>query len=90
MSTRPRIAVLLATAAIVLAACGSGGGSPAPAAPSEAPASAGAASEAPASAAAGGEPVTVDWWHITTGDPGKTDFQKAADDYMAANPNVTI
>src|SRR6187401_749734 len=92
MSTRPRIAVLLAILAIVLAACGSGGGSAAPsaAAPSAAAPSAGGASEAPASAAAGGEPVTVDWWHITTGDPGKADFQAIADAYMAENPNVTI
>ena len=92
MRTRYRIAVLLATAAIVLAACSSGGGTAAPsaAAPSAAAPSAGAASEAPASAAAGGEPVTVDWWHITTGDPGKADFQAAADAYMAAHPNVTI
>ena len=92
MRTRYRIAVLLATAAIVLAACSSGGGTAAPsaAAPSAAAPSAGAASEAPASAAAGGEPVTVDWWHITTDDPGKADFQAAADAYMAAHPNVTI
>jgi len=90
MRTRYRIAVLLATAAIVLAACGGGGGSAAPAAPSEAAPSAAGPSEAPASAGAGGEPVTVDWWHITTGDPGKADFQAAADAYMAANPNVTV
>ena len=61
-----------------------------PAAPSAAAPSAGAPSEAPASAGAGGEPVTVDWWHITTGEPGKSDFQAAADAYMAENPNVTI
>jgi raffinose/stachyose/melibiose transport system substrate-binding protein len=34
--------------------------------------------------------VTLDWWHITTGDPGKTDFQTIADAYTAAHPNVTI
>jgi raffinose/stachyose/melibiose transport system substrate-binding protein len=39
---------------------------------------------------AGGEPVSIDWWHITTGDPGKTDFQNIANAYMAAHPNVTI
>ena len=33
---------------------------------------------------------TFDWWHITTGDPGKTDFQAIADAYMAAHPNVKI
>jgi raffinose/stachyose/melibiose transport system substrate-binding protein len=44
-----------------------------------------AATEAPAS-----EPVTVTWWHITTKDPGLTDWQKMADDYMAEHPNVKI
>jgi raffinose/stachyose/melibiose transport system substrate-binding protein len=91
MRTRYRIAVLLATAAIVLAACSSGGGTAAPsaAAPSEAAPSAGAPSVAPASAAAGGEPVTVDWWHITTGEPGKADFQAAADRIHGGEPRTS-
>jgi raffinose/stachyose/melibiose transport system substrate-binding protein len=42
------------------------------------------ATEAPA------EKVTVTWWHITTKDPGLSIWQKMADDYMAAHPNVTI
>ena len=37
-----------------------------------------------------GAPVSIDWWHITTGDPGKTDFQNIANAYMALHPNVTI
>jgi raffinose/stachyose/melibiose transport system substrate-binding protein len=49
-----------------------------------------AATEAPATEAPASEPVTVTWWHITTKDPGLTDWQKMADDYMAAHPNVTI
>ena len=36
------------------------------------------------------EPVTVEWWHITTVDPGKTLWQDMANEYMAAHPNVTI
>jgi raffinose/stachyose/melibiose transport system substrate-binding protein len=36
------------------------------------------------------EKVTITWWHITTKDPGLTDWQQMADDYMAAHPNVTI
>ncbi|HJR79207.1 MAG TPA: extracellular solute-binding protein [Anaerolineales bacterium] len=57
-----------------------------PAAP-EAPAGTdeSAATEAPA-----GEPVTITWWHITTKDPGLSDWQKMADDYMAEHPNVNI
>ncbi|HWP63552.1 MAG TPA: extracellular solute-binding protein [Candidatus Binatia bacterium] len=34
--------------------------------------------------------MTIEWWHISTGDPGKTDFQNIADAYMAAHPNVKI
>lgn len=34
--------------------------------------------------------VTVEWWHISTLDPGKTLFQTMADEYMAAHPNVKI
>jgi raffinose/stachyose/melibiose transport system substrate-binding protein len=36
------------------------------------------------------EKVTVTWWHITTKDPGLSDWQKMVDDYMAAHPNVNI
>jgi len=36
------------------------------------------------------KPVTVEWWHISTLDPGKTLFQTFANQYMAAHPNVTI
>ena len=36
------------------------------------------------------EKVVITWWHITTKDPGLTEFQKMADDYMAAHPNVSI
>ena len=49
-----------------------------------------AATEAPATEAPSGEPVTITWWHITTKDPGLSDWQKMADDYMAAHPNVNI
>jgi raffinose/stachyose/melibiose transport system substrate-binding protein len=36
------------------------------------------------------EQVTITWWHISTKDPGLTDWQKMADDYMAEHPNVKI
>lgn len=36
------------------------------------------------------EPVTVEWWHITTVDPGKSLWQDMVDEYTAAHPNVTI
>ncbi len=36
------------------------------------------------------KPVTVEWWHITTVDPGKALWQTMANEYMAAHPNVKI
>ena len=94
MSTRTRMFGVLATTMIVVAAC-SGGGGTTPA-PSAAAPSAAAADRpphprprrSPRRAAAG--PVEFDWWHITTGDPGKADFQAIADAYTAAHPNVKI
>jgi raffinose/stachyose/melibiose transport system substrate-binding protein len=36
------------------------------------------------------EPVTINWWHITNNDPGKSLWQEIADEYVAAHPGVTI
>jgi raffinose/stachyose/melibiose transport system substrate-binding protein len=84
------LAALLVAAMLALAACSGG---TATSSPSEASPAASAeatpvpASEAPSQAA---EPVDVEWWHITTDQVGKPDFQAIADAYMAANPNVKI
>jgi raffinose/stachyose/melibiose transport system substrate-binding protein len=32
----------------------------------------------------------ISWWHIQTNDPAKAEWQKAADAFTAANPNVEI
>ncbi|HEX2913700.1 MAG TPA: extracellular solute-binding protein [Chloroflexia bacterium] len=32
----------------------------------------------------------ISWWHITTGEPGKSAWQAMADAYMKANPGVQI
>jgi raffinose/stachyose/melibiose transport system substrate-binding protein len=82
---------LLLMAAFVLTACGSPA-TPAPAdepVATEAPAEEPAATEAPAEEPAGDKTV-VTWWHITTEEKQKAVWQKLADDYMAANPDVTI
>lgn len=34
--------------------------------------------------------VTINWWHINTTDPGKSNWQAAANQYMKAHPNVKI
>jgi raffinose/stachyose/melibiose transport system substrate-binding protein len=78
---------ILAALGVVIAACNSSSASTAPSAASAAAPSV-ATSAAPSAAAA--EPVTIDWWHITTGEPGKSDFQAIADAYVAAHPNVKI
>jgi raffinose/stachyose/melibiose transport system substrate-binding protein len=67
---------LLLIAAFMLSACG-------PAATTVAPTLPPATATAP-------KPVTVEWWHISTQDPGKTLWQTMANEYMAAHPNVKI
>ncbi len=77
------LASLLLILAFVLAAC-------APAttqAPAQPAAPAAAEPTAPPAAA---EKVKITWWHISTADEHKALWQKFADEYMAAHPNVTI
>ncbi|MFI5042740.1 MAG: extracellular solute-binding protein, partial [Acidimicrobiales bacterium] len=88
MSIRWRSMVILAALALVISACSSSSGSTAPSAAPSAAAPSAAPSVAPSAAEA--KPVTINWWHITTGEPGKTDFQAIADAYTKAHPNVKI
>ncbi len=78
-----RLLVGAATVALVVSACSSAAATPTPAP---------VASNAPATPTVTGTPapVTIEWWHITTGDPGKSVFQGIADAYMAAHPWVKI
>jgi raffinose/stachyose/melibiose transport system substrate-binding protein len=89
VSIRWRSLVVLAVLAMVIAACSNSTGSTVPSTAASAAAPSAAAPSLEASAAAA-EPVSIDWWHITTGEPGKTDFQAVADAYTAAHPNVKI
>ena len=80
-----RISLLVGAVALVAASCGGDDDDDA--------ASATSGSEAPAATetgGAGGEPVTIDWWHIQNNDPGLSLWQAVADEYMAEHPNVTI
>jgi raffinose/stachyose/melibiose transport system substrate-binding protein len=83
---------VLASTAVLIAACSGGSATSAPsAAATPAAATPAAASETPTEAASEAmAPVEFDWWHITTGDPGKTDFENIAKAYMAEHPNVKI
>jgi raffinose/stachyose/melibiose transport system substrate-binding protein len=74
---------LLVVMAVMLGACGP---QPTEAPPAEEP------MEEPAEPAQPAEPekVTITWWHISTAEEHKALWQKLADEYMAAHPNVTI
>jgi raffinose/stachyose/melibiose transport system substrate-binding protein len=78
---------ILLIVSFALAACGTPATEP-PTQPAatEAP----VATQVPAATEAPAEKVTVTWWHISTKDPALSDWQKMADDYMAAHPNVTV
>ncbi len=95
MTTRLRMVGVLAVMALVFSACSSGATStPAPSvaasvAASVAPSVAASPSAAAASPSAAA-PVTIEWWHISKDDPGKTLFANIAAAYTAAHPNVKI
>jgi raffinose/stachyose/melibiose transport system substrate-binding protein len=84
MRSHRRVTTLVGFVALLTAACSSGA-STSPSATASTPPASTAASTQPSSGA-----VTIDWWHIAISDPGKKDFQKFADDYVAAHPNVKI
>lgn len=88
VNNRWRLAGVLGTIVLLSGACASAATpSPAASTAASAPATqAAATSAAPASAA----PVTIEWWHISKDDPGKTLFKGIADAYTAAHPNVKI
>jgi len=74
--------------AFALSACGPA----ATATQAVAPTAAVQATQAPQATAAptAAPKVTINWWHISTKDPGLSLWQKFATEYMAAHPNVTI
>jgi raffinose/stachyose/melibiose transport system substrate-binding protein len=80
---------LVLIAALVLTACATATATKAPVVPTTKPADTKAAA-VPTPTVQVAKPVTIEWWHISTLDPGKTLFQTFADEYMAAHPNVTI
>ena len=68
MSNPKRTLGLLGVLALTISACSSGGSaSSAPA--STAPSAAAPSAAESAAASEGAAPVTIDWWHIATGDP---------------------
>ena len=70
-------AALLAAAALVVAACGGSDDNT-------------SSNSSGAAKTSSNKPVTINWWHIANNDPLKTIWKNAADQYMAAHPNVKI
>jgi raffinose/stachyose/melibiose transport system substrate-binding protein len=77
-----------AVIALVVGACSSSGGTASPSVSGSASAPAPTGTTAPTATTL--KPVTIEWWHITTTDPGKAVFQGIADAYVAAHPNIKI
>ena len=65
---------VIAAAAVIVAGCGGGDDK----------------SDSAATKSSPDEPVTIEWWHIQNNDPMKTIWKDAADQYMAAHPNVKV
>jgi raffinose/stachyose/melibiose transport system substrate-binding protein len=76
---------ILLIASLVLSACTAAPTATQAPADTKAPAQATATTKPPEA-----QPVTITWWHISTADEHKALWQKFADEFMAANPNVTI
>ncbi|PKQ18246.1 MAG: ABC transporter substrate-binding protein [Actinobacteria bacterium HGW-Actinobacteria-8] len=70
------IAAVAASSALLLAACSGGSDTP--------------SSSSTASGGSSDAPVTITWWHNGTNDPTLTFWQTVADEFQAANPNVTV
>jgi raffinose/stachyose/melibiose transport system substrate-binding protein len=79
----------LAILVLVLAACGDGAAEETTTT-GEPGATTTTGAEATTTTGAAAEPVTIEWWHIQNTDPMMTVWQDMANEFMEANPNVTI
>jgi raffinose/stachyose/melibiose transport system substrate-binding protein len=80
---------LLAILVLVVAACGDGTADETTTT-GESGATTTTGAEATTTTGAAAEPVTIEWWHIQNTDPMMTVWQDMANEFMEANPNVTI
>jgi len=83
---------LLAVLVVILAACGGGTAEETTTTGEEPAATTTTVADAEATTTTGAtaEPVTIEWWHIQNTDPMMTVWQDMANEFMEANPNVTI
>jgi raffinose/stachyose/melibiose transport system substrate-binding protein len=89
VSLRWRTFGIVGAAVMLVAACTSSSATNAPtsAAPATQAASE-AATASPAAPSSAAAQATINWYHIQNNDPGKSLWQKLADEYTAAHPNV--
>jgi raffinose/stachyose/melibiose transport system substrate-binding protein len=84
-----RLLTGVAVLALAVGACSSAAATPT-AAPTPTPVPGTTPAPATATPEVTPAPSTINWWHITTGEPGKSIFQGIADTYQASHPWVTI
>jgi raffinose/stachyose/melibiose transport system substrate-binding protein len=93
---RSKLLLILAVMAMVVAACGGEGGETTDSTADAPDTTAGGGDDTTTTAGStdttegAPEPVTIEWWHIQNNPPGSDDWQAMADEFMAANPHVTI
>jgi raffinose/stachyose/melibiose transport system substrate-binding protein len=85
-----RSLALLAVLVLVVAACGGGTAVDETTTTAEPAETTTTGAEATTTTEAQAEPVTIEWWHIQNTDPMMTLWQDIANEFMEANPNVTI
>ena len=81
------LSVMIITA-FALSACGPAATPTSSVAPT--PAAPATAAPQPTTAPTETPKVTINWWHISTKDPGLSFWPKLANEYMASHPNVNI
>jgi raffinose/stachyose/melibiose transport system substrate-binding protein len=81
---------LLAILVLILAACGDGTAEETTTTGEPGATTTTGAEATTTTTGAAAEPVTIEWWHIQNTDPMMTVWQDMANEFMEANPNVTI
>ena len=81
---------LLTTFGLALAGCTSDGDTPDETTPAETGTETTEEPTDTATAEPSGDPVTITWWHNSNTDPGMAYYAQVAEDFTAANPNITV
>ena len=90
VSMHRRLLALLASTAVLIAACSGGAATVSPSEAPSAAASEAAPSEAAPPSEAAAEPVTIEFYDLHINEPGKSLIAQVIQEFEAAHPNVTI